>query len=81
LGWLPFFPQFDGKNPLEVYQEAVRAGCKTDDEVKEWVLQQFKEGKLDFALPRVDRPENRLKVLTVWRGNLIGTSMRGTSWP
>ncbi|HJO33201.1 MAG TPA: nitrate reductase subunit alpha, partial [Anaerolineales bacterium] len=77
LGWLPFFPQFDGKNPLEVYQEAIRAGCKTDEEVKEWVLQQFKDEELDFALPHVDRPDNRLKVLTVWRGNLIGTSMRG----
>ncbi|GBC93722.1 Respiratory nitrate reductase 1 alpha chain [bacterium HR15] len=77
LGWLPFFPQFDGKNPIQLYEEAVQAGCKTDDEVKEWVLRQFQEGKLNFALHRVDRRENQLKVLTVWRGNLIGTSMRG----
>ncbi len=77
VGWLPFFPQFDRKNPLQLYEEALRAGCKTDDEVKEWVVQQFREGKLRFALTNIDAPENRLKVLIVWRGNLIGTSMRG----
>ncbi len=77
LGWLPFFPQIDKKNPLELYREAVEAGCKSDDEVKQWVHQQFKDGKLDFAIHDVDAPENRLKFLTVYRGNLIGTSMRG----
>lgn len=77
LGWLPFFPQVDKKNPLNIYKEAVAAGCKTDDEVKEWVLNQFKENKLNFAIHDVDAHENRLKVLTVYRGNLIGTSMRG----
>ena len=77
LGWLPFFPQIDKKNPLDLYKEAVEAGCKSDDEVKQWVFQQFKDKKLDFAIHDVDAPENRLKVLTVYRGNLIGTSMRG----
>jgi nitrate reductase alpha subunit len=32
---------------------------------------------LDFAIRDVDAPENRLKMLTVYRGNLVGTSMRG----
>ncbi len=77
LGWLPFYPQVDKKNPLRLYQEALQAGCKNDDEVKRWVLEQFKEGKLNFAIHDVDAPQNRLKVLTVYRGNLIGTSMRG----
>ena len=76
-GWLPFFPQFDKKNPMEVYQEALKAGCKTDAEVKDWIVKQVKEGKLNFAIHDVDAPENHLKVLTVYRGNLIGTSMRG----
>ena len=76
-GWLPFFPQLDKKNPMEVYQEAIKAGCKTDAEVKDWVVRQFKESKLNFAIHDVDAKENHLKVLTVYRGNLIGTSMRG----
>jgi nitrate reductase alpha subunit len=77
LGWLPFFPQVDRKNPMTLYKEAVAAGCKTDDDVKKWVADQFRQKKLDFALRDVDAPENRLKVVTVYRGNLIGTSMRG----
>ncbi|MBI5850480.1 MAG: nitrate reductase subunit alpha [Planctomycetes bacterium] len=77
LGWLPFFPQMDKKNSLELYGEALRAGCKTDDDVKAWVAKQFKDGKIDFAIRDVDAPENRLKMVTVYRGNLIGTSMRG----
>lgn len=77
LGWLPFFPQVDKKNPMEIYKEAVKAGCKNDAEVKDWILKQFKEGKYNFAIHDVDAPENHLKVLTVYRGNLIGTSMRG----
>jgi len=77
LGWLPFFPQVDKKNPMELYKEAIEAGCNTDGEVKEWVVKQFKEGKLNFAIHDVDAPENRLKMVTVYRGNLIGTSMRG----
>jgi nitrate reductase alpha subunit len=62
---------------MEVYQEALKAGCKTDAEVKDWIVKQVKEGKLNFAIHDVDAPENHLKVLTVYRGNLIGTSMRG----
>ena len=77
LGWLPFFPQVDKKNPIELYKEAIAAGCKNDDEVKDWVVKQFKEDKLNFAIHDVDAPENHLKMVTVYRGNLIGTSMRG----
>ncbi len=77
LGWLPFYPTFDKKNPLDVYKEAIEAGCKTDEEVINWIVQQFKEGKYNFAITDPDAEENHLKVLIVWRGNLIGTSMRG----
>ena len=76
-GWLPFFPQFDKKNPIEVLREARAAGCKTEADVQKWVAAQFKAGKLNFALKDVDAPANHPKVMWIWRGNLIGTSMRG----
>lgn len=76
-GWLPFFPQFDKKNPLEVMRAARAAGCKTEADVRDWLAAQFKSGELDFALSDVDAPENHPKVMWIWRGNLIGTSMRG----
>jgi nitrate reductase / nitrite oxidoreductase, alpha subunit len=76
-GWLPFQPQIDKKNPMEVIKEARAAGCDTDQKVKDWVISQFKDGSMDFALADVDAPENHPKVLWIWRANLIGTSMRG----
>ena len=76
-GWLPFNPQFDKRNPMDVLREARTAGCKTEEEVANWVTGQIKDGDLDFALSDVDAPENHPKVLGIWRANLIGTSMRG----
>ena len=76
-GWLPFYPQLDKKNPLEVIKEARAAGCKTDQEVGDWVAAQFKDDKLRFAINDPDAPENHPKVLWIYRGNLLGTSMRG----
>ena len=76
-GWLPFNPQFDKRNPMDVLREARTAGCKTEEEVGNWVAGQMKDGKLDFALSDVDAPQNHPKVLWIYRGNLIGTSMRG----
>ena len=77
LGWLPFYPQVDKKNPLDLAKEARAAGAKTDEEVGKWVAGKFKDKSLDFALSDVDAPENHPKVLSIYRGNLIGTSMRG----
>lgn len=77
LGWLPFYPQFDKKNPIEVVREARAAGAKTDEDIRNWVVGQMKSGKLRLAVHDVDAPENHPKVLWVYRGNLIGTSMRG----
>ena len=77
LGWLPFYPQIDKKNPLEFIKEARAAGADTDAKVAEFVVQKFRKGTEKFALEDVDAPENHPKVLWIYRGNLIGTSMRG----
>ncbi|MBK5933649.1 nitrate reductase alpha subunit [Rhodovulum imhoffii] len=76
-GWLPFFPQFDEKNPLDVMKEARAEGVDSDTAVGEWVAKKFKDRELKFALPNVDAEKNHPKVLWIYRGNLIGTSMRG----
>ena len=77
MGWLPFFPQFDQKNPLDVAKEARAAGCDTDAKVSEWFGNSLKSGHLESSLQDVDAPRNHPKVMWVYRGNLIGTSMRG----
>ncbi|MDP6379131.1 MAG: nitrate reductase subunit alpha [Candidatus Thalassarchaeaceae archaeon] len=79
-GWLPFHPEFDKKNPIDVYQDAIDAGCKDDGEIAEWVAKQFKDGKMDFAITDPDAKANHPKVLTIWRGNLFGTSTRGQEY-
>ena len=76
-GWLPFYPQVDKKNPIEYLKEARANGANTEEEVGAWVAKQFSERKDKFALEDVDAEENHPKVLWIWRGNLIGTSMRG----
>lgn len=77
LGWLPFYPQFDGKNPLDVLRQARKEGASSDAEVSAWIGKQFNNKKLDFALSDPDAADNHPKVLWIYRGNLIGTSMRG----
>lgn len=77
LGWLPFYPQFDRRNPLDVIREARKAGITDDAALGEHIAARFKRGDLRFALEDVDAPANHPKVLWIYRGNLIGTSMRG----
>lgn len=77
LGWLPFYPQVDKVNPLDLAREARAAGALTDEDVGAYVADQFKRGARRFAVEDVDAPDNHPKVLWIYRGNLIGTSMRG----
>lgn len=77
LGWLPFYPQVDKKNPIEFLKEARASGAQSEKEVGDFVAKKFKDGSERFALEDVDAEVNHPKVLWIWRGNLIGTSMRG----
>jgi len=75
-GWLPFQPSLN-RNPLEIVKDAEAAGASTDEEIVDWVVEQIRSGELRFAVEDPDDPENFPRCLMVWRGNLIGTSMRG----
>ncbi|MER3481386.1 MAG: nitrate reductase subunit alpha, partial [Meiothermus sp.] len=75
-GWLPFFPQFN-RSPLEVVREAEAGGAKTEAEIVAYVVEQLKEGKLEFAVEDPDAPHNWPRVWFIWRGNAIGTSAKG----
>ncbi len=75
-GWLPFYPQFN-KSSLEVVREAEAAGAKSDAEIVAYVVEKLKSGDLKFAVEDPDAPENWPRVWFIWRGNAIGTSMKG----
>ncbi|NIR43054.1 MAG: molybdopterin-dependent oxidoreductase, partial [Gemmatimonadetes bacterium] len=77
LGWLPFYPQLDKTNALALVDEARQAGAESEAAIAEYVVDRMRRGDLRFALEDVDAPENHPKVLWIYRGNLIGTSMRG----
>jgi nitrate reductase alpha subunit len=52
-GWLPFFPQFK-RNSIDVVQDAVDGGAQTDGEIVNYVVDQFKEKKLNLAVEDPD---------------------------
>jgi len=72
LGWLPSYPTFD-RNPLDLADEARASGR----EPAEHVVEEVKAGRLRFACEDPDAPENRPRVLTLWRANLLGSSSKG----
>jgi len=75
-GWLPFFPQFQ-RSSLEVAEDAFRSGAQSNDEVADYVVEQFKTNKLSLAVEDPDAAQNWPRVWVIWRGNAIGTSAKG----
>ncbi len=75
-GWLPFYPTLN-KNPLQIVEEAEAAGAKDEQEIVDYTVKKVQDGELKFAIEDPDNPSNFPRCLMVWRGNLIGTSMRG----
>ncbi len=75
-GWLPFFPQFN-KSSLEIVKEAEAAGALSEADVIQYAVEQLKHGELRFAVEDPDAPANWPRVWFIWRGNAIGTSMKG----
>lgn len=76
LGWLPSYPTFE-KNGIDVYEEAVKAGAKTPEEIGQFVANQLKDKKLKFAIEDPDNENNYPRNLFVWRANLISSSGKG----
>ncbi|HEY9869183.1 MAG TPA: nitrate reductase subunit alpha [Candidatus Obscuribacterales bacterium] len=75
-GWLPCYPQFN-RNVIEVIREAEAHGAKTDEEIKSYVVDLLKNGKLKFAMEDPDAPECFPRVWYIWRGNALMSSAKG----
>ncbi|MFD2657080.1 nitrate reductase subunit alpha [Gracilibacillus thailandensis] len=76
LGWLPSYPTFK-QNSTKVYEDAVKAGNQTQEEIGKYVAEQLKEKKLEFSIEDPDNPVNYPRTLFVWRANLISSSGKG----
>jgi nitrate reductase / nitrite oxidoreductase, alpha subunit len=76
LGWLPFAPHFDDST-LRLMEQAQAQGCKSDDEIRSWLVERLKKGTTKFASDDPDAPENFPRLWFIWRGNAIAASGRG----
>ncbi len=72
MGWLPSAPQL-AANPLQVAKDAAAAG----QDVKDYVVEQLKNGRLTMACEDPDNPVNFPRNLFIWRSNLLGSSGKG----
>lgn len=79
LGWMPFFPQFD-QNTLELSKEAIANGAKTDDDIKNYVLEKLKSKELGYAVGDPENEFNFPRTWYIWRGNAISGSMKGNEF-
>ena len=79
MGWLPSYPQFNVSS-LEIVRKAEQAGAKSDAEIKQWVVEQLKLGKLKFAVQDPDAPENWPRLWFIWRGNALSASAKGQEY-
>jgi nitrate reductase alpha subunit len=75
-GWMPFYPQFN-KNNLEIVAEATKEGAETEEDIKQFVVRQLKNKKLQYAVAEPDEEVNFPRVWYIWRGNAIGGSAKG----
>jgi nitrate reductase alpha subunit len=75
-GWMPFYPQFK-QNTLDISKQAIKAGAKTDDDIKKYVLDKLKSREIEYSIADPEAPENHPRVWYIWRGNAITGSMKG----
>ncbi|NQU34304.1 MAG: nitrate reductase subunit alpha [Bacteroidetes bacterium] len=75
-GWMPFYPQYNKSN-LDIVTDAEKAGAKTDDEIKDYVVDQLKKKELEYSVVEPDEEINFPRVWYIWRGNAIAGSAKG----
>ncbi|HNI37756.1 MAG TPA: molybdopterin-dependent oxidoreductase, partial [Pseudomonadales bacterium] len=68
----PSAPQLN-RNPLHIAQAAEAVGKSAAD----YVVNELKNGALDFAYADPDAPENFPRAMFIWRSNLLGSSGKG----
>lgn len=75
-GWMPFYPGV-GKNNLDVVKDARKDGAKTDDEIRNYIVDQLKTKKLEYSIADCDNEVNFPRNWFIWRGNALMSSAKG----
>lgn len=75
-GWMPFYPQFNQSN-LELVKEAKNTGAKTEEEIRKYIVEKLKNGKLKYSISDCDDEVNFPRNWFIWRGNALMSSAKG----
>lgn len=75
-GWMPFYPQYNKPN-FDIVKDAEKAGAKSDQEIKDYVVDQLKSKKLEHSVCDPDDEVNFPRVWYIWRGNALMSSAKG----
>jgi nitrate reductase alpha subunit len=75
-GWMPFYPQYN-KNNFEIVADAEKAGAKTDEDIKKYIVEKLKSKELVHSVAEPDEDVNFPRVWYIWRGNAIAGSAKG----
>lgn len=76
MGWMPYYPQFR-QNPLQVCDDAVKAGATTDEEIIKYAVDGLKNRTLQMAIENPDAEENVPRMMFFWRANPLGSNVKG----
>ncbi|MFG6375119.1 MAG: nitrate reductase subunit alpha [Desulfovibrio sp.] len=76
LGWMPYYPQFR-QNPLDICDNAVEEGARTDEEIIDYAVRNLKDGNIEMAIEHPDAEENVPRVMMFWRANPLGSNVKG----
>lgn len=76
LGWMPFYPQFR-QNPLNICDDAIASGAKSDAEIIDYAVQRLKNREISLAVENPDDEENVPRVMMFWRTNPLGSNVKG----
>lgn len=75
-GWMPYYPQYNKSN-YDIVKEAKASGHATDEAMRDYIVNQLKNGDLQHSVVQPDKEINFPRVWFIWRGNAIGTSAKG----
>ncbi len=75
-GWMPFYPQYN-KNNFEIVKDAEKAGAKSEEDIKKYIVEKLKSKELLHSVVEPDEEINFPRVWYIWRGNALMSSAKG----
>ncbi|MDO5044687.1 MAG: nitrate reductase subunit alpha [Coriobacteriia bacterium] len=79
LGWLPAYPTFN-RSGARIIADAREQGAQDEAGINNYLIDELKNKRIDFAYADPDAPENFPRNLIVWRANLLGSSAKGNEY-